>query len=62
MEIGADLFRRLATVHPEAIEKIGMTAMVRRAGLDQARNAASGAVTVAATTLLTRMKRFLRLK
>ena len=62
MEIGADLFRRLATVHPEAIEKIGMTAMVRRAGLDQARNAASGAAAVATTTLLTRMKRFLRLK
>lgn len=62
MEVSADLFRRLATVHPEAIEKIGMTAIARRAELDQARTAASGAAAVAATTLMTRMKRFLRLK
>ena len=35
VEIGADLFRRLAAVHPAAIEKIGVAAMVRRAGLEQ---------------------------
>ena len=61
VEIGADLFRRLGTVHPEAIEKIGMAAMVRRAGLDQMKSATAEAMTVATTTLMTRMKKFLRL-
>jgi CRP-like cAMP-binding protein len=61
VEIGADLFRRLAAVHPEAIEKIGMAAMVRRAGLEQMKTATAGAVTVETTTLVTRMKKFLRL-
>ena len=61
VEIGADLFRRLAMVHPEAIEKIGMAAMVRRAGLEQMRTATAETVTVETTTLMTRMKKFLRL-
>jgi small-conductance mechanosensitive channel len=61
VEIGADLFRRLAAVHPEAIEKIGMAAVVRKAGLEQMRTAAAGAATVETTTLMTRMKKFLRL-
>jgi hypothetical protein len=61
VEIGADLFRRLAMVHPEAIEKIGMAAMVRRAGLEQMRIATAETVTVETTTLMTRMKKFLRL-
>jgi small-conductance mechanosensitive channel len=61
VEIGADLFRRLATVHPAAIEKIGMAAMVRKAGLEQMKTAAAGAATVETTTLMTRMKKFLRL-
>jgi CRP-like cAMP-binding protein len=61
VEIGADLFRRLATAHPEAIEKIGMAAMVRRAGLDQMKSASAEATTVSTTTLMTRMKKFLRL-
>ena len=61
VEIGADLFRRLATAHPEAIEKIGMAAMVRRAGLDQMKSATAEAMTVSTTTLMTRMKKFLRL-
>ena len=61
VEIGADLFRRLAAVHPEAIEKVGMAAMVRRAGLEEVRTATAGAVTVETTTLMARMKRFLRL-
>jgi small-conductance mechanosensitive channel/CRP-like cAMP-binding protein len=62
VEIGADLFRRMATVHPDAIEKIGMAAMVRRAGLEQMRSATAGTATVETTTLMTRMKKFLRLK
>lgn len=61
VEIGADLFRRLATVHPEAIEKIGMAAVVRRAGLDQMKSATTEAMTASTTTLMTRMKKFLRL-
>jgi small-conductance mechanosensitive channel/CRP-like cAMP-binding protein len=61
VEIGADLFRRLGVVHPEAIEKLGMAAMVRRAGLEQMRTATAEAVTVETTTLMARMKKFLRL-
>jgi CRP-like cAMP-binding protein len=61
VEIGADLFRRLAAAHPEAIEKIAMAAVARRAGLDQMRTATAGAVTVESTTLIARMKKFLRL-
>ena len=61
VEIAADLFRRLGAVNPEAIEKIGMAAMVRRAGLNQMKSLASETVTVETTTLMTRMKKFLRL-
>lgn len=61
VEIVADLFRRMAAIYPEAIEKIGMAAMARRAGLEQARTATAGAVTVETTTLMMRMKKFLRL-
>jgi small-conductance mechanosensitive channel len=61
VEIGADLFRRMATVYPEAIEKIGMAAMVRREGLEQMRSATPKTEPVEASTLITRMKKFLRL-
>lgn len=61
VEINADLFRRLGALHPEAIERIGMAAAARRAGLDQLRSAASEPTAVATTTLISRMKRFLRL-
>ena len=56
-----DLFRRIAAVHPEAIEGIGVAAVARRAGLDQLKTATVEAVAVETNTLLTRMKRFLRL-
>ena len=62
VEIVADLFRRVVAAYPEAIEKIGMAAMVRRASLDQMLSASSETVTIETNTLLTRMKRFLRLK
>jgi CRP-like cAMP-binding protein len=62
VEIGADLFRRIAAVHPGAIEKIGTAAMVRRAGLEQVKSAVSGVVTLEARTLIARMKKFLGLK
>jgi small-conductance mechanosensitive channel/CRP-like cAMP-binding protein len=61
VEIGADMFRRVIAAHPEAIEKIGMAVMMRRAELDQVRSAASETATIATTTLLARMKRFLRI-
>jgi CRP-like cAMP-binding protein len=61
VEIGAELFRRLGAVHPESIEKIGMAALVRRASLNQMKSASSETVTVETTTLITRMKKFLRL-
>jgi small-conductance mechanosensitive channel len=62
LELGADLFRRLATVEPEAIEKLAMLAAARRAGLEAARTAAAGTITVETATLLGRMKKFLRLR
>ena len=61
VEIGADLFRRMGAVHPDAIEKIGVAAMVRRAGLEKIKTATSVTVAVATATLMTRMKRFLGL-
>jgi small-conductance mechanosensitive channel len=61
IEIGAELFRRMAALHPEAIETIGMAAMVRRAGLEQARRAGTDTATIETATLMTRMKKFLRL-
>jgi small-conductance mechanosensitive channel len=62
IELGADLFRRLATIEPEAIERIAMAAATRRVGLDQARAAAVGTLAPEADTLLSRMKKFLRLR
>ena len=61
IEIGADLFRRLATADPRAIEAIGEAAMARRIELEAARNAASGTVTAEVASLMSRMKKFLRL-
>jgi len=61
VEISADLFRRIGAVHPDAIEKIGVAAMVRRAGLEKIKTATSVTVAVETANLLTRMKRFLGL-
>jgi small-conductance mechanosensitive channel len=61
IEIAADLFRRVGVAHPEAIEAIGVAAMVRRAGLEKLKSANAETVTVETTTLLMRMKKFLRL-
>ncbi len=60
-EIDADLFRRVIAAHPEAIDKIGMAVMMRRAELDQIRSSAAETATIETGTLLARMKRFLRL-
>jgi small-conductance mechanosensitive channel/CRP-like cAMP-binding protein len=61
VEIGSDLFRRMGAVHPDAIEKIGVAAMVRRAGLEKIKTATTVTVAVETANLLTRMKRFLGL-
>ena len=61
VEIGAELFRRLAVENPQAIEQVGVAAMARRADLERIRTATAGAVTVETNTLLARMKKFLRL-
>jgi small-conductance mechanosensitive channel len=61
IEIGVELFRRLGAVHPAAIEKLGIAALERRAGLEAARNAAAGAVTTETASLMSRMKKFLGL-
>jgi hypothetical protein len=62
IEIGVDLFRRLAEAHPQAIAKIGEAAMRRRAELDAARAAAAGAAPPDAASLIARMKKFLGLR
>jgi len=60
LEIDADLFRRLAATHPDAVERIGTAAAARRVELDEMRAASHGAnVTAAPATLIARMKRFL---
>ena len=61
VEINAVLFRRIIAAHPEALEKIGLAVLMRRAELDQVRSASSETATIETKTLLTRMKRFLRL-
>lgn len=60
MEIDADLFRRIGGIHPGAIEQIAVAAATRRAGLDERRAAAGGAVAVEPSNLVARMRRFLR--
>lgn len=61
VEIGADLFRRMGHVHPDAIEKIGIAAVVRRAGLEKIKTATTVVMAAETATLMTRMKRFLGL-
>jgi len=61
VEISAELFRRLAAVHPQAIEQIAIAAMTRRADLERVKTTAAGTVVVETNNLLARMKKFLRL-
>jgi CRP-like cAMP-binding protein len=62
LEVDAELFRKLALESPHAIERIGVEAITRKSELAQARNAARGvALADAPASLLSRMKRFLRL-
>jgi small-conductance mechanosensitive channel/CRP-like cAMP-binding protein len=62
LELDADVFRTLGAADPKAVEEIGVAAVARRAELAQIRDAAQQtAVADAPATLLSRMKRFLRL-
>jgi CRP-like cAMP-binding protein len=61
VELSVDLFRRLGAAHPNAIEQMGVAAMMRRADLERVKTSAATTVTVEANTLLTRMKKFLHL-
>jgi small-conductance mechanosensitive channel/CRP-like cAMP-binding protein len=61
LEIDADVFRRIATVSPDAVERIGVAAATRRAELDVVRAAPGAAVADAPATFLGRMRRFLHL-
>jgi CRP-like cAMP-binding protein len=62
IEIGADVFRRLADISPRAVEQVATAAAARRAELDGVRASLQAAAVVEArSTLLTRMRKFLRI-
>jgi small-conductance mechanosensitive channel len=62
LELDAAVFRALGAADPHAVEQIGLAAVARRAELQQVRDAARHAVVAEApSTLLGRMKKFLRL-
>ena len=62
VEVSADLFRRLAELHPEAIEQIAVAAAERRTRLETHKTEYAGAASGLDTTLVARMKKFLRLR
>jgi CRP-like cAMP-binding protein len=60
MEIAAPAFRNLAASNPDLLEHVSSVVSARRAGLEEARAAATAAVAPETRqTLLSRMKRFL---
>jgi small-conductance mechanosensitive channel/CRP-like cAMP-binding protein len=61
LEIDAEVFRRIAAVSPDAVERIGVAAAARRIELDVVRAAVGAAVADAPASFLGRMRRFLRL-
>ena len=62
LEIDAAVFRQLADETPHAVEQVGLAAATRRVELDQARASAQNhVVTEAPATLLSRMRRFLKI-
>lgn len=61
LEIDADLFRRIGSLHPDAIEHFGVAAATRRVGLEERRSAAGATLAVETSTVIARMRRFLRL-
>jgi small-conductance mechanosensitive channel len=62
LEITAPVFRNLADVSPQTVERVGIAAAARRTELEGVRAAAPGAaVAEAPGTFLTRMRKFLRI-
>jgi CRP-like cAMP-binding protein len=61
IELDADTFRELAASDPQAMERVGLVAVTRRAELDQAKSTAAAAAPIETrATLLARMRKFLR--
>jgi small-conductance mechanosensitive channel/CRP-like cAMP-binding protein len=62
LELDAEVFRALGAADPQALERVGLAAVSRRAELNQIREALKTvAVADAPATFLKRMKKFLRL-
>jgi small-conductance mechanosensitive channel/CRP-like cAMP-binding protein len=62
LELDAEIFRQLGEINPQAVEQIGLAAANRRVELNHARASATATSTAdASASLLTRMRRFLRL-
>lgn len=62
LELGAELFRRVAEESPNTVEQVGLAAVTRRAELDRHKTAALGtAIADVPAPLLARMRKFLRL-
>lgn len=64
IEISADSFRRIALVQPAVVDAVSLAVVTRRAGLDKTRNEAAAratSLTDQSNTLVSRIKRFLRL-
>lgn len=62
LEIDADVFRHLADVNPQAVERVGVAAAARRTELDAVRAVTrAAAVAEAPVNFLSRMRKFLRI-
>jgi small-conductance mechanosensitive channel/CRP-like cAMP-binding protein len=64
IEISADNFRRIALAQPAVVDAVGLAVVTRRAGLDKTRTEAAAraaSLTDQSNTLVSRIKRFLRL-
>jgi small-conductance mechanosensitive channel len=62
LEIDAELFQGIGAADPQAVERIGLAAMDRRVELESIRESARNTTVIdAPATLITRMKKFLRL-
>jgi CRP-like cAMP-binding protein len=64
IEIPAESFRRIALAQPAVVDAVGLAVVTRRAGLDKTRTEAAAraaSLTDQSNTLVSRIKRFLRL-
>jgi CRP-like cAMP-binding protein len=62
LEIGADVFRQLGEISPQAVEQVVIAAASRRAELEGVRASMKAAAVIEApSNLISRMRKFLRL-